>query len=77
MEKKPLNPVAEITTVEKRAFSLRTPEGAQAIANLARLASREVTLAQLKDERYGIEPDGTLRLYIDAETFDLLNATTR
>ena len=79
MEKSPLARITELVTGNKRnsetrGFSLRSPEGAEAVANLARLASREITLAELDDDRYGIEPDGTLRLDIDEETFELLSS---
>lgn len=78
MEKHPLTRTTEAITsepsAEQRGFSLRSPEGTKAMANLARLATRSVTLEQLNDPRYGIEPDGSLRLDIDAETFEYLTS---
>lgn len=64
-------------TPERRGFSLSSPEGANAVANLSRLAMRETTLEELNDDRYGIEPDGTLRLVIDKESFAILNGDRR
>jgi hypothetical protein len=54
-----------------------TPEGAQAVGNLARLATKEVTLEELDDDRYGIEADGTLRLNIDEETYEIFMRNER
>jgi hypothetical protein len=79
MEKRPLVRIKEFIagkkTSEPSGFSLQTDEGVQAVANLSRLATREVTLEELDDDRYGVEPDGTLRLDIDDETFDLLSGS--
>jgi hypothetical protein len=81
MEKRSLARITEMVmgkrSTEQQGFSFRTPEGAQAVANLARLATREITLEELDDDRYGIEPDGTLRLDIDEETFELLTGGAR
>jgi hypothetical protein len=82
MEKSPLARITELfvpgkRSSEKRTFSLTTPEGANAVANLARLATRETTLEQLQDERYGIESDGALRLNIDEETYEVLMRSAR
>jgi hypothetical protein len=76
MEKGPLARMLDTITGKKsheRGFSFKTPEGAAAVANLARLATREVTLEELSDDRYGVEPDGSLRLDVDQETFELLS----
>ena len=76
MEKGPLGRLAEFFVpskrTEERGFSFMTHEGAQAVANLGRLATGEVTLADLDDDRYGVESDGTLRLDIDEATYELL-----
>jgi excisionase family DNA binding protein len=66
--------VEKLVASMRTGFSLRTREGAEAVANLAHLANRKTTLEELDDERYGIEPDGTLRLDIDEDTFEFLTA---
>jgi hypothetical protein len=63
--------MSESQPAERRGFSLTSPEGVEAVANLGRLARREVTLEELGDERYGYA-DGILRIDVDDESFDLL-----
>jgi len=56
---------------DEGGFSLVTEEGAQAVADLVRLATREVGLEDL-DGRFGVAPDGTPRLVIDMGSFERL-----
>lgn len=58
--------------VDREGVSIASSEGASAIRTLKALATREVSLGSLADDRYGIDFDGSLRLDIDAESFDLL-----
>jgi excisionase family DNA binding protein len=58
--------------VDHEGVSIASPEGASAIRTLTALATQKVSLGNLTDDRYGVEFDGSLRLHIDEESFDLL-----
>lgn len=82
MEKKRLGRLVELMSWKKatdeEGFSLLSREGADAVTNLARLATGQVRLDQLDHKtRYGFDADGTLRLDVDEETFELLNSGRR
>ncbi len=59
--------------VARKAIALTGTEGARAVHTLAELAHARVSLSSLDAGRFGIEPDGSLRLSINDESFELLS----
>ena len=63
------------TPSDERGVSLTSPEGADAVADLGRVAAGELSITQFKekDSRYEVASDGTAGLVIDEESFKRLN----
>jgi hypothetical protein len=59
------------------ALSLLGESGRTVAENIARIALGSVTVADLDDPRYGLAPDGTLRISIDAKSFEAVEKILR
>jgi excisionase family DNA binding protein len=56
------------------SFDLRTPAGAKAIDNLRHVACGEITIADLKDERYGVVGADIPSLMVNDASYELLSS---
>jgi hypothetical protein len=56
------------------ALSLSGDSGKTVAENVARIALGTLTVAELRDPRYKLAPDGTLSLELDRESFDAVRA---
>ncbi|HVV58011.1 MAG TPA: hypothetical protein VHC45_06575 [Gaiellaceae bacterium] len=54
-------------------LSLLGEEGREVAENVARIALGTLAVGDLNDPRYGLAPDGALRLHVDSTSFEAVD----